>query len=93
MENKEKYEIDGEAFLMQMLDAAAEHFNKMGKLLELSAEAQDPDNMRYLDAAIKHASDFNISDQIDMIGAAVKMFRVSKELCEKYNLNIEEENK
>lgn len=93
MEEKEKYEIDGEAFFMQLLDAAAEKFNKMSKLAELAKELSDVDLPTYLGTAIDNIDKFDMSDQVDFLETMTKMFRVSKKMCEKYNIDISEENK
>jgi hypothetical protein len=91
MEEKEKYEIDGEEFLMQMLDAAAEKINKMHRFSVLAKELTDSNVAYYVGPAMNSIQKFGLSDQVEFMESMVNFFRTSKKLCEKYNIDISKE--
>lgn len=91
MEEKEKYEIDGEAFLMQMLDVAAEKLHAMGKLAGFMKELNDPSTVACLEPALKNVDKFSLNEQVEYFESLVQTLRVAKKLCEKYNINISKE--
>lgn len=91
MEEKENYEINYEALFEELFSPIKKQFDELLTFGRIVDELSSPDAFDSLSSALENFTKMSFDDRVNLLKQISLVIRVSKQLCEKYNIDISED--